>query len=246
MKFFICILSLCFFSCEIKKEEELIDTVKEVQVLNATLQPKAKQEKKYTPYEQSLLNKGFVDVENIDGVLVNLPYATDQNFVGEVLYDSLQNALLRPIAFEKLQKAQTLLASKNKAYSILIFDAFRPNAVQHKMWDIVKGTDMERYVASPWAGSFHNYGIAIDCTIYDHHEGALLDMGTEYDDLSTAAQYRYNDQLVQDGTISEQARGNRILLRTIMKEAGFQPINSEWWHFNALSKEETRKRFTIE
>lgn len=32
--------------------------------------------------------------------------------------------------------------------------------------------------------------------------------------------------------MSETERQNRLLLRKVMKEAGFRALPSEWWHFN--------------
>ena len=44
------------------------------------------------------------------------------------------------------------------------------------MYDKMKGTNFERYVAHPEKGSMHNYGIAVDITIVDER-GEDLDMG---------------------------------------------------------------------
>jgi D-alanyl-D-alanine dipeptidase len=38
------------------------------------------------------------------------------------------------------------------------------------------------------------------------------------------------------GKLSKDAYKNRLKLREIMKKAGFTPITSEWWHFNACTK----------
>lgn len=243
MRFLPFLIFVFLFSCQ---KESRQDTIPPVIEESPVIEVVAVQQKEYTPYEQRLLQKGFLDVEEIEGIRIELPYATTDNFVGEILYDSLHTAFLRPLAYKKLTEAQELLQEEHPNYSILIYDALRPNAVQHRMWDIVKGTEKERYVASPWAGSIHNFGLAIDCTIYNLDTNELLEMGTDYDDLSSLAQYRYNDRLVKEGKITEEAIENRIILRKVMKEAGFQPINSEWWHFNALSKTETRKQYEME
>lgn len=191
--------------------------------------------KVYSNYETKLINEGYKDIASIsDNIRVELAYTTSDNFVGEVLYDSISHAFLHPIAFEKLQVAHQLLQEQNPNYTFYIFDALRPNHAQHKMWKIVKGTAQQKYVASPYSGSIHNFGCAVDLSIFDLKANALLDMGTEIDYFGRAAEYRYNQQLVNDGSISSKAMENRIMLRKIMKEAGFLPINTEWWHFNAL------------
>lgn len=206
----------------------------------------SKQKEEYSSYEKRLIKKGFQDVEQIAGVRIDLTYTTKDNFVGQVLYDSLRHAFLRPFAYEKLAVAQTILQKEHPNYTVIVFDALRPNAVQHKMWEIVGGTPKEKYVASPSRGSIHNFGLAIDCSIYDTETSQLLDMGTAFDHLGIEAEYRHNAALVKQGKITEQAKENRELLRRIMTTAGFQPINSEWWHFNALSKQETRAKFEME
>ena len=44
------------------------------------------------------------------------------------------------------------------------------------MYDKMKGTKFERYVANPQRGSMHNYSIAVDITIVDE-QGNELHMG---------------------------------------------------------------------
>ena len=35
---------------------------------------------------------------------------------------------------------------------------------------------------------------------------------------------------------------DRLLLRQVMKEAGFHPLPSEWWHFNRVSRQTAKER----
>lgn len=199
----------------------------------------------YTQYEQGLLKQGFEDVGLFYGVNIDLKYTTSDNFTGEVLYDSLQHAFLRPIAAEKLKKALQILQEQHPNYGFLIYDALRPNSVQYKMWDIVKGTEKERYVASPYTGSIHNFGCAVDLTIVDLTTNKPLPMGSDYDYFGPAAEYRYNQQLLNEHVLSQEEVDNRVLFRKVMRQAGFHSIDTEWWHFNALSKTETRKRYKL-
>ena len=70
-----------------------------------------------------------------------------------------------------------------------ILDAARPRSVSRAMWEKMKGTKFERYVANPEKGSMHNYGCAVDLSIMKKNE--LLDMGTKYDYFGELAQPRY-------------------------------------------------------
>jgi zinc D-Ala-D-Ala dipeptidase len=135
------------------------------------------------------------------------------------------------------------------------------------MWDRVKGTPYQRYVANPGSGSIHNYGAAVDLTIADT-TGTPLDMGTSFDSFLCKSQPRYESyfidsskitdanltievkhtlrsEIMKHGLLSPAAHRNRLLLREIMESAEFKGISIEWWHFNAFAKDEIRKRFVI-
>ena len=69
----------------------------------------------------------------------------------------------------------------------------------------------------------HCRGIAIDLTLIDQF-GNELEMGTAFDDFRSLAHHG-NDQ------VSEEAQRNRLILAGVMNIAGFEPIDSEWWHY---------------
>ncbi len=191
------------------------------------------------------MEKGMVDVQTVDSaIIIKLAYATENNFTGVKVYDSINHAFLRPKAIAKLKKANEYLQEEKPNHHFVIFDALRPQSVQYKFWDIVKGTDQQKYVASPGAGSVHNFGFAVDLTIADSL-GNMLDMGTEFDHFGPKAEYRYNWSLLKEGKLTREQVNNRILLRKIMRKAGFISIDSEWWHFNALPKDITRSEYDI-
>jgi len=208
--------------------------------------PKSKKEiDPNLPIEERLKLMGLVDIdEYIDELVVELRYATNDNFMGEVLYEDLDKCFLQKEVADKLKTAQKLLKKINAEYRLVVFDGCRPRSVQFKMWDKVKGTDKANYVANPHSGSMHNYGAAVDLSILDEI-GYELDMGTEYDFFGKAAQPRYEDQLFKEGKLNREQIDNRRLLRKIMKEAGFHAIMSEWWHYNAFKRSEIRKRYEI-
>jgi hypothetical protein len=51
------------------------------------------------------------------------------------------------------------------------------------MWDVVKGTPQQGYVANPHTppGSIHNPGCAVDLSVWDTSTRAAVDMGSPYD-----------------------------------------------------------------
>ena len=98
-------------------------------------------------------------------IMIDMVYATADNFVGEVLYGDLVEAYLLPEAAEKLVKAHLLLKEKYPSYRLLVYDAARPMSVQKRMWEVAKknGWSTSGYVANPAnGGGLHNYGAAVD------------------------------------------------------------------------------------
>ncbi len=93
-------------------------------------------------------------------------------------------------------------------------------------------------------GGLHNYGVAVDITIADPN-GNEIDMGTQVDHLGIEANIDREEVLVKNGVMSENARQNRLLLRRIMKNAGFSTIRTEWWHFNLVSKARAREQYKL-
>lgn len=196
-----------------------------------------------SPMETRLREMGLVDVQELDATIgVHLVYATEENFMGVVLYRDLHKAFLLPEMAERVVRAQALLKAERPELSLMILDAARPLSIQRKMFHLVAGTPRNIYVSNPKHGpGLHNYGAAVDVTLVDTW-GRLLDMGTEFDHFGPVAHTDIETQLVRDGKISQEALENRRLLRRVMKEAGLKPLRSEWWHFNLMSREQARRR----
>lgn len=196
--------------------------------------------------EQIILDAGLVDIQTINNnILVDLKYSSTDNFLGQDVYGNLSKAYLQEEVAEKLSKAQGFLTEINADYKLLVYDGVRPRSVQKLMWDVVKGTAQQRYVASPsGTGSMHNYGASVDLTIADEN-GQALDMGTPFDFFGNESQPRHENQSLKNGKITSQNIENRKLLRSVMKKAGFIGIQSEWWHFNGFSKTETKSKYSI-
>lgn len=213
--------------------DSALDSVEEKKILAAV----------DSPMETRLREMGLVDVQELDATIgVHLVYATEGNYMGEVLYRDLHKAFLLPEMAERVVRAQALLKAERPELSLMILDAARPLSIQRKMFHLVAGTPRNIYVSNPKHGpGLHNYGAAVDVTLVDTW-GRLLDMGTEFDHFGPEAHTDIETQLVRDGKISQEALENRRLLRRVMKEAGLKPLRSEWWHFNLMSREQARQQ----
>lgn len=161
----------------------------------------------------------FVDIEKLDPtILIDLRYATENNFMQRAVYPMHKCFLRRKVAY-KLCAVQKWLKRRKKGLKIL--DAYRPWHVQKKLWEILPD---ERYVASPEKGSKHNRGAAVDITLVDE-KGSELIMPTGYDDFTEKAHWVYQDLPVE-------ALANRALLRRAMQIQGFKTYPYEWWHYD--------------
>lgn len=189
---------------------------------------------------------GFLNLKTLDSSLViDLMYTRADNFTGVVLYEDLTEAYLYPTAARAVVKAQQALHKIHPDYNLKICDASRPMSVQKKMYDVVRGTPKNIYVSNPAnGGGLHNYGLAVDVTIVDKN-GKELDMGTKVDHLGKEAHINTEAAMVQAGTISAQAKKNRELLRQVMREAGYKPLQSEWWHFNFVTRAEAKAKYKV-
>lgn len=199
----------------------------------------------YTGLEAYLQTQNLVNVNKLDPTIkFDLKYATTDNFTKTILYDSLFNIYLHPIAAKKLVNAQKNLKKINPGYSLLVYDAVRPLSVQRKMYKVVQNTKYAPYVANPSRTGLHNYGMAVDLTICDK-DGKPLDMGTPFDYFGAAAGINKETELVEKGILTNQQVKNRQLLRKVMVDAGFITIRGEWWHFNAVSLAEAKKSYKV-
>lgn len=154
----------------------------------------------------------------IPDVALDIRYATENNFVGKVLYPSARCYLVKPAAKALARVQQDL---KSQGFQLVVFDGYRPHSVQKIMWEILPNPD---YVADPATGSRHNRGYAVDVSLLDLEGNPVL-MPTEFDDFSEKAHRDY--QNLPAGAI----RHRQILEETMVRH-GFIPFSSEWWHFD--------------
>lgn len=227
-------------SRSVKSESELVDD----QQLTPNIQYSIPN---LTTTEQSIINAGLVDIKNIDStIVVDLKYSTTDNFLGMDVYGDFNKCYLQPDVAEKLKLAQHYLKEQYPYYRLVVYDGARPRSVQRIMWDTVDIPYMERgkFLSSPTGGSLHNFGAAVDISIIDEN-GYTLDMGTPYDYVGELAYPREEDRLLKEGKLSYKQLLNRELLRSVMNQAGFWGIATEWWHFNSCSRETAYEKYAI-
>lgn len=180
---------------------------------------------------KTLEEAGLVEVVKLDpSIVLDMRYATPNNFTGKVVYPS-GRCFLRKDTAEKLVQVQQDL--KAQGMGLKIFDCYRPFSVQKIFFEIVPNPS---YVAQPKEkdgkpveGSKHNRGAAVDLTLVDK-SGKEVPMPTEFDDFTEKASPDYK------GT-EPGARAHMRALQAAMKKRGFQTITSEWWHFDLVGWE---------
>lgn len=190
----------------------------------------------------SLVNKipdEMIRVSSGPLIEVDIRYASENNFTGRNLYGDFTECYLHREAHAKFQAAQEILVRRKPGYKFLVFDALRPRSVQYVLWDYVKGTSQEKYIANPDEGSVHNYGFAIDLSLMDDSDREV-DMGTIFDFFGDLAEPQHEARFFAEGLLTDAHLENRRLLRSVMEEAGFRYNPYEWWHFDALSRKEIR------
>ncbi|MEA5419572.1 M15 family metallopeptidase [Spirulina sp. CCNP1310] len=162
---------------------------------------------------------------------------------------------LRAGVLAALQDAQANLRRIEPGWSLHIFDAYRPLAVQQFMVDYTYGELLKGRSLSPdalsnaqqadlwqevyqfWAAPNpdpatpppHSTGAALDLTLINAL-GELVPMGGEIDEISVRSHPDYYAHPQND---REQTYGDhRQLLRDAMAAAGFRQHPNEWWHFS--------------
>ena len=188
---------------------------------------------------QAPLPPGFVDAAAVvDGLVVDMRYFGDNNFVGEGIdgYERPRCILSAPAA-NALAAVQRELAAGGRG--LKVFDCYRPQrAVAHfvrwanNLADLKTKAEFyprmdngnlfkEGYISSR---SGHSRGATVDLSLVRLDDGGEHDMGTPFDFFGPQSWPSYPG-------ISEEARRNRALLAGAMRRGGFRPYAREWWHF---------------
>ncbi|MBR4513893.1 MAG: M15 family metallopeptidase [Lachnospiraceae bacterium] len=184
-------------------------------------------------------SSGFVLLADyVPGIVQEIRYYSTYNFVGDRV-----DGYEAPCALLTIEAARAVKTISNRAnvmgYRLKVFDAYRPaRAVRHFVLWGIEDLDQrmkpffypelekqelfeEGYIASQ---SSHSRGSTIDLTLLDMNTGMELDMGSPFDYFGEISHPDYKG-------ITEEQYSNRMLLRNLMVENGFVPIDCEWWHF---------------
>ncbi|MCE9625495.1 MAG: M15 family metallopeptidase [Deltaproteobacteria bacterium] len=158
--------------------------------------------------------------------LLSLQYDSDHNFLKKNVYAdfNLHQCYVHPDLAAKLQALAPKLAEKK--LKLVLWDCYRPLAVQQAMWKLVPDS---RYVANPKSGSNHNRGIAVDVSLAKE-DGTLVEMPTAFDDFTSFAGPK-SPCKPEQGSLC----GNRDLLIELMATVGLAPLPTEWWHYQLPS-----------
>jgi len=158
----------------------------------------------------------------IPGIVLDIRYATRNNFMKQVMYKQARAFARKPVV-EQLKKIQSEL--NRKGYGLKIFDAYRPYAVTVAFYK--KASD-KAFVANPKKGSKHNRGCAVDLTIVNLKTGKDILMPTPYDSFAAEASPTFKD-------LPQAVIKNRDYLISVMHRHGFRVIDNEWWHYDFIS-----------
>ena len=197
--------------------------------------------------QRHALPDGFVYLdEAIPDIVIELRYATGDNFVGQPIDGYRhQHAILSEPAAAALAEAQAAL--QPFGFGLKVFDAYRPQrAVDHFIrWgadlddqrtkpgfypDVAKENLFEEgYIA---ARSGHSRGSTVDLTIVYRDEAGVvheLDMGSGYDFFGPIS-------WPDSPAVTARQRANRALLQLVMIANGFNHYAREWWHFTLANE----------
>ncbi|AFY02260.1 M15 family metallopeptidase [Bdellovibrio bacteriovorus] len=190
------------------------------------------------------IEENFKELKPSAEVFLDMKYATNDNFMNIDIYKGFDRCFVSPMAFEMFMKACAVLRESHPDLQFLIWDALRPRSIQAQFYDHLAGTPFQNYVAAPYPGSLHNFGMAMDLSLQTK-DGVPLDMGTGFDDFRDLAQPKLEQHFLQSGELTEAQLQNRLLLRSLMEDQGFKVLEHEWWHFNALPKDQVHGKHPV-
>ena len=160
---------------------------------------------------------GFTNVQKIaPTIIVDLRYATTNNFTHQVIYD-FTTAIVRTGTAHKLAAANQALAALG--YRLKIWDAYRPVSAQKRLFDVYPDPE---FVAKPNPNFSHQKGVTLDLTLTDL-AGNECPMPTAFDDFSPLAHRDAPRTAIQNHYYQ--------ILNTAMTQAGFVGYENEWWDY---------------
>ena len=190
------------------------------------------------------MRDGFVYVDEfVPGIRWDAKYATWDNFTGRPVDGYEVNRIVGTTALcEALGEAREKAAPLG--FGLLLWDGYRPQrAVDHFLrWsrepedgrrkrrhypNIDRSEMVGKGYVAPRSG--HSRGSTVDLTLFRLDTGELAAMGGDHDLMDPVSHHG------ADGITPVAAR-NRRHLRTVMEDCGFQPYDSEWWHYTLVGE----------
>ena len=157
--------------------------------------------------------------EESNNLIIDLRYATENNFTGTILYKTDKCYLISE-AEEKLK--ESVRFAKFLGYKLKILDAYRPISVQKKMWNQYPDPN---FISNPNGGKLpHCRGIAVDITLCYDKNNEEVNMGTEFDCFAKTS-YHASTHIKKEFAV------NRLILLGIMSSTGWDHNPKEWWHY---------------
>ncbi len=165
---------------------------------------------------------------------------------------SVPQLYVREGVAQRLLRIERLL--RDFGYALYIHDAYRPVEVQsyffeiyiprmiqaeHPDWTIDRVENETRKYWSPSPRTFaevdplspppHATGGVIDVTLFDLTTGAVVDMGSPFDEVSIRSHPEYLE--LYPDRAHPRARDSRRMLYGAMRSEGFISHPNEWWHY---------------
>ena len=196
---------------------------------------------------------GSYKIDKHDEPMINLRYMgflVEPRYYLQGIEGAVPECYARESVVEMLKKAAHLLPSH---LMLKIYDAYRPIQVQQSLWDMYRKKVVEEskdanltdeeidkktsfFVSKPSydpkVPSLHNTGGAVDLTLVTTRGHYALNMGCDFDDFTPKAWTNHFEEDYEEHEVNTEARENRRLLYSVMTEAGFTNLPSEWWHFD--------------
>lgn len=190
------------------------------------------------------LPNGFCYLDEVSpNILIDIKYATNDNFIGKKLPGYEAGCCIVTIA---AAQALALMQAEleQQELGILVYDTYRPLRTvaffyewalditdQKNKKEYYPNVNKKDFFALSYLGfpSSHCRGSTVDLTLVQLPTMQPLDMGTPFDFLDPLSH-------PSNTTVTEKQFQNRQLLQNTMKKYGFRGIETEWWHFTLIEE----------
>lgn len=193
------------------------------------------------PVEES--GEEFVKLEESDDVKISFHNSAETvELIGPVM-------LMRKRVAEMITEAGIDLKQRDPNLRLCVFYSYRPLEVQQQYYDSALIKSREHFPHATEVGirqfahvlaahpevAGHPTGGALDVTVFDLRAGGFLDLGVDVNRQAVRAAGKKIYTLSPE--MPEHILQRRMLLRDVMKNAGFAPFDGEFWHFSFGDRE---------